>query len=494
MEGSMDPTRIPVIVGAGQAIERSEIVSAVELAARAAGAAFDDAPGLRERIDRLSLVAITFSPAGKAPASELAKCLGLVDVACEVTTAGGNMPQWLVNRAADDIASGRLGATLIAGAEATRSMRAEDPDANFMRAANGSDEAGPEDAVVGPAITGMVNEAEIHARFFVPGEVYALLEAANAHAAGRDFEAQRKFLGPMMSHLSQVASRNPFAWFPREHKPEEISAVTSDNRLIAEPYAKRMNSFPNVDQASAVVVTSLAIARDAGLEDRCVFVWSGATVSESPVSARPDLADSPAVRKAAAAALASAGIAAADLAFIDLYSCFPIAVQMGARALGIALDDPRGLTITGGMPFFGGPGNNYSGHAIADMLGRLREESGLGYVAANGGFLSKHSIGIYGATPPPSGFELSDTRVQQAEVEAAAVPTTLEAEGGAEVVAATVVYDRNGSVASAPIVANLDDGRRVVAQAAPSVLDGMAGKSLIGERVRVSGTPLVYEI
>ena len=179
---------------------------------------------------------------------------------------------------------------------------------------------------------------------------------------------------------------------------------------------------------------------------------------------------------------------------IDLYCCFPIAVQMGARALGIALDDPRGLTITGGMPFFGGPGNNYSGHAIADMVGRLRAESGLGYVAANGGFLSKHSIGVYGATPPPKGFELSDTRVQQAEVEAAALATTIEAEGTAEVVAATVVYDRAGSVASAPIMANLEDARRVVAQAAPSVVDGLAGKSLIGERVRVSGSPLLYEI
>ena len=105
----------------------------------------------------MSQVALTFSPVGKAPASQLTKRLALVDVACEVTTAGGNMSQWLVNRAADDIASGRLGATLIAGAEATRSMRAEDPSANFMPAASGSEGSGPSEEVVGPAITGLMN-------------------------------------------------------------------------------------------------------------------------------------------------------------------------------------------------------------------------------------------------------------------------------------------------------------------------------------------------
>jgi acetyl-CoA C-acetyltransferase len=354
-----------------------------------------------------------------------------------------------------------------------------------MRARFETTDDGPSDEVVGPDITGMVNEAEIHARFYIPGEVYALIEGASAHAAGRSFEEQRQFLGPMMSHLSEVASRNPFAWFPREWKPEEISTVTSDNRLIAEPYAKRMNSFPNVDQASALVVTSLEIAREAGLEDQCVFVWSGATVSESPISTRPRLGDSKAIRAASAAALASAHIGADDLDFIDLYSCFPIAVQMGAMALGIALDDPRGLTITGGMPFFGGPGNNYSGHSIADMVGRLRESSGLGYVGANGGFLSKHSIGVYGSSPPAQGFEMSETGSQQAEVDAAALTATIEAEGEAQVV---------GAVASAPVIADFEDGRRIVAQPAPTLKESLMGKSLIGERIRVSGSPLLYEL
>ncbi|MBW2724879.1 MAG: acetyl-CoA acetyltransferase [Deltaproteobacteria bacterium] len=490
----MDPSRIPVVASVGQAIERSEIVDVVELAGRAADAAFDGAPRLRERIERLSMIAVSFSPVGKAPASQVAERLGLEDIHREVTTPGGNMPQWLVTRAASDISSGRLGATLIVGAEATRSMRAADPDANFLQAALRNTDDGPSDENVGPSINGMVSEAEIAARLFIPGEVYALLESARAHAAGRSFEEQRRFLGPLMSNFSRVASRNPFAWFQREYKPEEISEVTPDNRLIAEPYVKRMNSFPNVDQASALIVTSLAAAREAGVEDRCVFVWSGASVGDPPPATRPDLGESPGMRAAAAAALASARVGADDLSLIDFYSCFPIAVQAGASALGIELDDPRGLTVTGGLPFFGGPGNNYSGHAIASMVDRLREAGGLGYIGANGGFLSKHSIGIYGTTPPPHDFAQADTADQQEEITAAALPTAIDASGTARVVAGTVVYDRDGTVASAPIVATLEDGRRVAAQAEPSLLNDLAGSSLVGRNVRVSGSPPLYEV
>jgi acetyl-CoA C-acetyltransferase len=201
------------------------------------------------------------------------------------------------------------------------------------------------------------------------------------------------------------------------------------------------------------------------------------------------------MRAAAAATLAGARVAADELAFIDFYSCFPIAVQVGARSLGIALDDPRGLTVTGGMPFFGGPGNNYPGHSIATMVGCLREAGGLGYIGANGGFLSKHSIGIYGAEPPPHGFAAPDMRAEQEKIYAAALPTTTEAQGTAHVDAATVVYDRAGAVASAPIFATLDDGRRVAALAEPALLAGLAGRSLVGERVRVSSSsPPVYDL
>ena len=154
---ALDPSRTPVLVGIGQSIEREAITTAVELAARAAEAALEDAPGLREKIQRLSLVAVSFSPVSLTPATEIVDALGLGDIAREATTPGGNSPQWLVNRACEQIVAGELETTIIVGAEATRSMRLCDPDRDFLQAAtqDRSEEAGPQDVVVGKSIRGM---------------------------------------------------------------------------------------------------------------------------------------------------------------------------------------------------------------------------------------------------------------------------------------------------------------------------------------------------
>ena len=255
-----------------------------------------------------------------------------------------------------------------------------------------------------------------------------------------------------------------------------------------------MNSFPNVDQGSALIVTSLEVAKAAGLEDQCVFPWAGATNTDVAPAARKDLGASPAVSAAAGAIFSATGIGINDFDFIDLYSCFPSAVQVLAEAIDLSLDDSRGLTQTGGMSFFGGPGNNYTSHSIISLALRLRESGKLAYVAGNGGFLSKHSIGIYGSEPPKSGFCLADTKKQQAEINAAALSTTIEATGKATVVGGTVVYGRDGAVSGAPVVADLPDGQRIVAGADPSLLPDLAGESLVGKTISVSGSPLVYKL
>ena len=236
------------------------------------------------------------------------------------------------------------------------------------------------------------------------------------------------------------------------------------------------------------------MARQAGLADQAVFVWGGATNSDVTPTARRDLGDSPAIRAASRALFEATGVTLDDVDFIDLYSCFPSAVEASAAAIGLALDDARGLTQTGGMPFFGGPGNNYTSHAIASVVGRLRRSGRLAYVAGNGGFLSKHSLGIYGSAPPTRGFVRVDTSRQQAEISAAALPVTADASGSATVVGCTVVYGRDGGVASAPVVATLDDGRRVAAQAEKALLVDLAGRSLVGARVYVSGSPPQYRL
>lgn len=491
----MDTARTPVIAATGQAIERDEPVAAIDLATRAAESALASSPALRGRIQRISVVDIVFSPAGGRPASDLARRLGLDDVRAEVSFAGGNTPQWLVTRAAAAIAAGELDTTLIAGAEALRSLRATDPGREFMGGSRRPTPEGPQDERVGPSIRDSVGKAEVAAGLFRPAHVYPLFENALAHREGRSFEQQRRHLAPVMSSFSRVAAGHPYAWFRKERSASEISTVSADNRLIAEPYPKLMNAFPNVDQGAAVIVTSLATACELGIEDGCLFIWSGANASEPPLTARPELWTSPAMNAAAAGALEAAGVGPDNLAAIDLYSCFPIAVEAGASALGVELDDPRGLTVTGGLPFFGGPGNNYSLHAIATLPGRLRGSEGLGYIGANGGMLSKQSTGIYGSTPPPRGFRLADTTSEQARIDADVLPVASapdSVEGFAKVVTSTVIYRRDGSIEDVPVIAVLEDGRRVAARAAPSLHGSLQAVELIGSRIRLSGDPPTY--
>lgn len=495
---TVDPTRTPVLVGIGESIERNTITSAVELAARASEAAFADAPGLREKVQRLSLVGISFSVAGSAPASEIAGALGLGDTARETTTAGGNTPQWLMNRACEQIAEGELETTLIVGAEATRSMKLADPDRDFMLMATQQDSKaeGPKDTVVGTSVRGLVGKALGEAGLLRPAEVYAVFENALSARTGASPAEARARIAALYSRGSETAAKNPYAWFQQVRTADEIAEPSSANRVTAEPYTLCMNSFANVDQGAALLVTTLANARTAGLEDQCVYPWAGASTKELTPAQRPDLAASPAIRAAASASFRAAGIGIDDVDFIDLYSCFPIAVEIGAAEIDLSPGDPRGLTQTGFMSFFGGPGNNYTSHGIAAVALRLRESGRFGYASGNGGLLSKHSIGIYGSEAPPQGFAVGDPSAAQSALEAAAREVVHEAAGSATVVAGTIVYGRDGAPSSAPIIADLPDGRRIVAKASDETLANVGGvQSLEGRTVRVSGAhPPVYTL
>lgn len=488
----MDEERIPVVVGVGHTIEREEIVSTEDLTERAARVALAEAPKVAGAIERVSVVSTIFSPSVGNGGTELARRLGIRPSTVEVTTAGGNTPQWLVTRASEEIAQGRLRATLIAGAESTRSARASGTQQKLIQR---NDVGGESDPIVGASGDGMLSAAEIQVRLFLPAHVYPLFESALAARDRRSFDEQREFLGRLMAPFTAVAARHPFAWFTEQLEPADIAAASPTNRITAEPYTKRMNAFPNVDLGAALIVCSLAEARRAGVAAQAVFVWSGADTAEvlAP-TARPDLAASPAIKAAGARALEAAAIGLDDVDYFDFYSCFPSAVELGAEAIGLDLDDPRGLTVTGGLPYFGGPGNNYPTHSIATITGLLRDSGGRALVTGLGGFVTKHAVGIYGSSPPPSGFRRGDTRSDQTRIDAAAVEVALtDADGSATVEASTVVYAADGGVEAAPVIARLDDGRRVSAQCADD-LTSLASHSLVGARIRVTGAPPTFHV
>ena len=257
--------------------------------------------------------------------------------------------------------------------------------------------------------------------------MYPMFETAIRAAAGRAPADHRQRIAELWSRFSTVAAANPYAWSREVRTADEIATPTPRNRMIGWPYPKAMNSNNDVDMAAAVIVCSAewAAAPSASIPT----AGCSPTPGRTPTSTRTCRTDgrSPRRRRSAAAgavALALAGVGIDDIALVDLYSCFPSAVQLGARSLGLPIDSQ--LTRTGGLSFAGGPWNSYVMHAIATMVGELRERPGeLGLVWANGGFATKHAFGVYGTEPPAGGFRHANP---QGEIDA--LPSRVAGDGG----------------------------------------------------------------
>lgn len=321
---------------------------------------------------------------------------------------------------------------------------------------------------------------------YFPVNTYPLFENAIRGELGRSVAAHQLEIGKLFSEFTKVAADNPHAWFPTYRSPEEIATESEKNRYVGYPYTKYMNSIIRVDQAAAVVMTSVAKARELGIpEDRWVYLHGCADANDLwYVTERVNYHSSPAIRTMGRKAFAMAGMTAADMDYLDLYSCFPSAVEIGAKELGFALDDPRGFTVTGGLPYFGGAGNNYVMHSIATMMDRLRANPGSkGLCTANGWFVTKHSMGIYSTQPREGTWEREDPASYQAELDAMDHPVVDEAPSGAgKVETYTVVHGRGGPEFAIVIGRLGETGHRFVAHtpADEATLQGNDGPRYAG--------------
>lgn len=481
---SLDP-RTPVLVGGGQLNQRSEPVEPVDMIVRAARLAAADAsaPELVERIDSIRIVGM-LSWRYRDPGLLVAQRLAAWVRHTVYTGHGGSHPQALVNDAAEDIASGRCDVVLVGGAEAWRTRmslkaRGERPDWTRQDDSVPVPETRPD--------VPMKDPTEVAAGLDRPAYVYPLFEQAIRVASGRSIDEHRDVIAGLWARFNQVAVGNPDAWVRRPCAAEEIATASPANRMVSSPYTKLMNSNNSVEQAAAVLVCSVEAARRYGVpEDRWVFLRSGSEASDTAqIAARPRLDASPAIAATGRTALELAGLTLDDLGPVDIYSCFPSAVQVAADALGLPIDDPaRPLTVTGGLTFAGGPWNNYSTHAIATMLGEVRRAQRPGLVTANSGYLTKHAVGIYAPTPG-DGFRRASAQTQADLVAPTQVAPTYA--GPAELEAWTVAHDRDGLPVTAMAAFRTPGGARTLARSeAPELAQRLTTEDLAGAKFDVS--------
>ena len=496
--------RTPVLVGIGQSSERLDDPhyrrrSPVDLAADAAREAIEDTgadvAAVAAAVDTVAGVRqFEISvPSARAPLGRsdnfprsVASRLGAEPRRAILEVSGGQSPQHLVNELAATIAAGGAEVALVVGAEAISTAAA------LAKAEDKPDwtehvEGDLEDR--GYGLAGLMSmELTSHGLTGGPA-LYAVLENARRARLGQSRTDYAASMGQLFEPFTRVAAKNPHASAPVERNAAELVAPTETNRLIADPYTRYVVSREKVNQGAAVLIMSVDAARRLGVpEDRWVFLHGHADTREKDLLDRPELGAAPAHVAAARHALDGAGIDPDDVATFDLYSCFPIAVSAVMDGLGLAADDPRELTLTGGLPFFGGAGNNYSMHGIAETVRRARTAPGsYGFVGANGGTLSKYSVGVYSTTPAPWRPDLS--AALQTELDAVPdVPRAHRADGWATLETFTVKYDRDGS-RTGIVVGRLEGtGERFLAmtpEGDDEMVDFLEGEQPVGQRLFV---------
>jgi len=252
-----------------------------------------------------------------------------------------------------------------------------------------------------------------------------------------------------------------------------------------------MNANVNVDQSCALIMTTEDYARSLGIrEDQWVYPAGGADFNDIwYVTRRPCLHRSPAIQNASRMALEQAEMTLDDMDVFDIYSCFPSALEIARQEIGIAENDPRDLSVTGGLPFFGGPGNNYTMHAIAAVVDLIRKDrTRKAMVTANGWYLTKHSVGIYAGSPAAHGWNDRDDSSVQRSIDAQALPAPVDRASGVLTVEAYVIrHDNAGSPLTGTAIGRLEDGKRALAniEAGPEELLLMEKIELVGQQGNV---------
>jgi acetyl-CoA C-acetyltransferase len=488
--------RNPAVAGCGEIVQHAvsgpDLLGPVGLAAEAARRAGADAGGrLLERVEVVASVT-SFSLRHPNPGRLVAERLGLSGVRTLHTNIGGNIPQYLLNELGAEIAAGRLDVALIVGVEDLHSRKkapAEDkPDRD--RPSPAGEPAAP---LVGDDRSGWSDDEAAH-QTASPRAVYPLFEAALRAAAGRGLEEHRRVVSELWARFAAVSGTRPAAWSQKAWSAEEIGTAAPENRMVVYPYTKRLCANMFTDQAAAVLLCSPEAARAAGVPDeRLVYLHAGADGADRQFfTERRSLAESPGLRATTGDALAGAGVGVDDIARLDLYSCFPSAVQTAMKELGLAGPaggDDRPLTVTGGLSFFGGPGNNYVTHSVAAMVDACRADPGsLGLVTGIGWFLTKHSAGVYSSRPPERGFVRVDPAITQATIDATPGRIPAGAYAGPATVEATAVhYSREGNPAVAVLTTLTPDGRRALANSTdPSALASMVTEEWAGRQVELT--------
>jgi acetyl-CoA C-acetyltransferase len=462
---TIDP-RTPCLIGVAQLTHRPDHGDAPEpldMWDRVCRAAATDTGSNRvlERLDSLQVVYCQSWQYDDAP-GRLAEVLNIDPRHSLYSGIGGTTPQQLVQKAGESILDGAYDLALVCGGEALATKRRMKKDGRKPLWSFRHPEPPPF------PFEAPFHPSEVAHEVFQAWLTFALFDIGRRAHLGIAPEDDRRMLGQLLAPMTEIAASNPFAWFPTVRTADELITPTEDNRMVGFPYTKYEVSVMDVDMAAALLVCSHGLADELGVApERRVYLRGWCYGADAVyVAEHTNFWRSPAMAATSAEALRLAGVGIDDVAHLDLYSCFGSSIRYAQDALGLAPDDPRGVTVTGGLPFAGGPGSNYVLHSIATMVDCLRSDPGsLGMVSGVGMHMTKHVYGLY-STDPGTGVEPPDHDTVQAALDATNPPVEIHdtATGPATVATYSVVHGRAGEPEWGLAVCDLPEGGRAYAK------------------------------
>ena len=420
-----------------------------------------------------------------APVDRLADSLDIAPRHRLYSGIGGTTPQVLVQDAGRAILDGEYDLAVVTGAEALDTVRRAKKAGERLAWSHRAKPAPPF------PFEAPFHPAEVAHDVFQAWLTFPVFDIARRARLAVDPATYEQQIGELLAPFSEVAARNPYAWFPTALSAEHLSTPTPQNRIVGYPYTKQAVSVMDVDMAATVIVASHAKADELGVPlDRRAYLH-GWCYAEDPVyvAEHTDLSASPAMAVASREALAAAGADIDDVAHLDLYSCFASSVHLACDALGLDPHDPRGLTVTGGLPFSGGAGSNYMLHSIATMLEVLRADPGsVGLVTGVGMHMTKHVFGLYAAAPPPGGKVRPPDEDRVRRGLDASPPTAIvdQHTGPVTVASYTVAHARGGEPDWGLVIADVGQGARAYGRVEDAdLLHAMEDEEWVGREVHL---------
>ena len=480
----------PVLVGISHLEQRfQDFASAkepVELMIDAVKAAAEDA-GSSELLNATSVRVIKGIWGYQNPAKAVAQAIGCPNAQTALSPFGGNFVQSVLNVSALDIQSGAHDVIILTGAECGNTQ---------AKAAKASHDLGWAELPGTPDLQigeekDMRHDAERAIRLGRPIQIYPIMETALRSELGMGVDEHMRHISELWAGFSAVAANNPNAWIRDAKTAEEIRTISTINRPVSFPYPKFLNSNSAVDQAAALILCSEEKAKALGIaREKWIYPWAGSDAQDHfHFSTRDNLHSSPAIRLAGKKCLEMSDMNVDDIDLVDVYSCFPVAVQIASRELG--LDTSKPLTVTGGLTWAGGPLNNYVMHSIVRMAQLLREKPGQkGMITANGGYITKHAFGTYSTDRPEQPFQ--DANLQDQVDALPKREVVMDNTGQGVVEGYSVMYGPKG-LDKAFVATRLPDGRRAWGTSNDAdVLQSMTTEEFVGRPVTLTDSVATF--